>query len=82
MSNSGEKWLAHMTPANSSHATTGNDSRRRMREWSTGRIHRRRVSGDDAWSSRVIGPASSRSGGPTRVSSRCWTMCSENSVVS
>ena len=35
-----------------------------------------------AWSRSVIGPASSSSGGPTSVSSRCWTMCTENSVVS
>ena len=80
--NSGEKWLAHSTPANRTHATTGNDNARVTREWSTGRMYRRRVSGEDAWSRSVIGPAMSSSGGPTSVSSRCWTMCSENSVVS
>ena len=80
--NSGEKWLAHMTPANRSHDTTGNDRNRTGREWSTGRIQRRRVAGDETRRSRTIGPAYSSRGGATRTSSRCWTMWTENSVVS
>ena len=51
-SNSGEKWLTHMTAAKSSQATTGNARTRVTREWSNGRITRRRVPGDATRSSR------------------------------
>ena len=44
-SNSGEKWLAHITPAKTTQATTGKASTRMTREWRTGRIQRRRASG-------------------------------------
>ena len=53
-----------------------------MRECSTGRIQRRRSSGVETRSSRVMGAASTRSGAATIVSSRCWTMWTEKSVVS
>ena len=81
-SNSGEKWLAHITPANSSHETTGKAKNLTIPEWSTGRIQRLRVAGELACSRSVIGPANSSSGGAMRVRIRCWTMCTLNSVVS
>ena len=42
-SNSGEKWVAHMTPANRTQATTGNARTRTTREWRIGRITRCRT---------------------------------------
>ncbi len=71
-----------MTAANSSHETTGNAKNRTIREWSTGRIQRLRVSGELAWRRSVIGPANRSSGGAMSVRIRCWTMWTLNSVVS
>ena len=45
-SNSGEKWLPHITAANTTQATTGKARTRMTRPWRTGRIQRRRVAGD------------------------------------
>jgi hypothetical protein len=81
-SNKGEKWVPHITAANSSQAKTGNDRIRITREWRTGRIGRRRVLGDETRSSSVIGADRAMSGAATSVSRRCWTMWTENSVVS
>ena len=71
-----------MTTANSVHATNGLLTTRTSLEWSTGRIQRLRVAGEDAWRRSVIGPAYSSSGGATSVRMRCWTMWTLNSVVS
>ena len=71
-----------MTAAKMIHVTTGNEMIFTGHEWSTGRITRRRVSGDDTRRSRVIGAPMTSSGAATRVSSRCCTMCTEKSVVS
>ena len=78
----GEKWVPHMTAAKRSQATTGKARNRTTREWRTGRIQRRRVSvRGDAQEQRDRG----RQGDERRRdegSSTCWTMWTENSVVS
>jgi hypothetical protein len=52
------------------------------REWRTGRIQRRRVSGRAKRRSRVIGAPRASSGAATIVSRTCWTMWSLKRVVS
>ena len=81
-SNSGEKCAPHITAAKAIHATTGKLMTRITREWRIGRIDPAPVAGDATRRSSVIGAASAISGAATRVSSRCWTMWTENSVVS
>ena len=53
----------HDAPRTRATRRPGSDSRRTTVEWSTGRSQRRRTSGVEARRSRVIGAASSRSGG-------------------
>ena len=52
------------------------------REWRIGRITVRRTFGVAARSRVVIGAPSAISGAATSVSRRCWTMWTENRVVS
>ncbi len=80
--NSGEKCDTHMTTAKSSQATTGKASTRITREWRTGSTRRLRVVGDETRRISVIGAASAMSGAATSISRMCWTMWTENSVVS
>ena len=59
-SNSGEKWRPpHAPPRTRARSTTGKRRSPRTREWSTGRIQRRRISGGATRRSRVIGAPSS-----------------------
>ena len=81
-SNSGEKWLPHITAAKITQATTGKARTRTTREWRTGRIQRPRVSCDDTRRISVIGAARASSGAATSVSRTCWIMWTEKSVVS
>ena len=81
-SKSGEKCAPHITAAKAIHATAGKLMNRITREWRIGSTTRRRVSGEATRRSSVIGAASAISGAATRTSSRCWTMWTENSVVS
>ena len=80
--NSGEKWTAHIIAANITQAMTGWARKRTTREWRTGRSQRRRVSGELTRRTSVIGAASASSGAATSISSTCWTMWTENRVVS
>ena len=79
---SGEKWTAHIIAANITQAVTGCAMNRTNRECRTGRSQRRRVRGEASRSRSVIGAARARSGAATSISSTCWTMCTEKSVVS
>ena len=81
-SNRGEKWLPHITSANSPHVTSGFARNRIAREWRMGRTIRLRPWGVETRRSSVMGAPSISSGAATKASSRCWTMCTENSVVS
>ena len=51
-------------------------------ECSTGRSQRWRVSEELKRRTSVIGAASASSGAATSINSTCWTMWTENSVVS
>ena len=80
--NSGEKWTAHIIVANISHAVTGWAMTLTTLEWSTGSSQRWRVSEELKRRTSVIGAASASSGAATSINSTCWTMWTENSVVS
>ena len=62
--------------------TTGNETTRTIRLWRIGRTNRVRAWGRTARRSNVIGAPSARSGAATSISSMCWTMWTEKSVVS
>ena len=81
--NSGEKWVPHIIAANRTQVTTGkrHDPHRPASGGPAGSPGCRRRGGD-ARRSSVIGAPSAISGAATSVSSTCWTMWTENRVVS
>ena len=81
-SNSGEKWLTHITAANSTQATTGKARKRIDPRMQDGQDPAPPAGGEDDAQEQGDRRARAMSGAATSVSSTCWTMWIENSVVS